>query len=223
MRNLPYCVALAMAAVVSVSAQVNPQLFSDMKWRGIGPLRAGRTRAVAGVPSQPHTFYIGAVNGGVWKTDDAGTTWKPLFDEQPSGSIGAIAVSPSNPDIIYVGSGEGLMRPDLSVGDGMYKSTNGGRTWAHIGLFDAQQIPNIALDARNPDRLFVAALGHPYGANEERGIFRSLDGGKTFQKVLYIDANTGGSEVKIDPNNPDIVWAGMWQGREGALGLQLST
>ena len=216
MRNLPCCIALAMAAVASASAQVNPQLFSDMKWRGIGPLRAGRTRAVAGVPSQPHTFYIGAVNGGVWKTDDAGTTWKPLFDEQPSGSIGAIAVSPSNPDIIYVGSGEGLMRPDLSVGDGMYKSINGGKTWAHIGLFDAQQIPNIALDARNPDRLFVAALGHPYGANEERGIFRSLDGGKTFQKVLYIDANTGGSEVKIDPNNPDIVWAGMWQGREGA-------
>ena len=216
MRNLPCCIALAMAAVASASAQVNPQLFSDMKWRGIGPLRAGRTRAVAGVPSQPHTFYIGAVNGGVWKTDDAGTTWKPLFEEQPSGSIGAIAVSPSNPDIIYVGSGEGLMRPDLSVGDGMYKSINGGKTWAHIGLFDAQQIPNIALDARNPDRLFVAALGHPYGANEERGIFRSLDGGKTFQKVLYIDANTGGSEVKIDPNNPDIVWAGMWQGREGA-------
>src|SRR5258708_36234163 len=120
---------LALLLSASAFAQVNPKLFSDMKWRSIGPLRAGRTRAVAGRPTHPHPFYIGAVNGGVWKTDDGGTTWTPLFDDQPSGSIGAIAVAPSNPNIIYVGSGEGLMRPDLSVGDGVYKSTDAGKTW----------------------------------------------------------------------------------------------
>src|SRR5947209_2411298 len=187
-----------------------------MQWRDIGPFRGGRTVGAAGIANQPNVVYIGVNNGGVWKTDDYGRTWNPLFDSQPTGSIGAIAIAPSDPNIIYAGSGEGLMRPDLSVGDGMYKSIDAGKTWAHIGLFDAQQIPQIAIDPRNPDRLFVAALGHPYGANEELGIFRSLDGGRTFQKVLYIDANTGGSEVQIDPNNPNIVWAGMWQGREGA-------
>src|SRR5262249_44985798 len=144
-----------------------------LRWRPIGPLRGGRTKAAVGVPGKPGTFLVGVCNGGVWRTDDYGRTWRPIFDDQPTGSIGAIAVAPSKPDIIYVGSGEGLQRPDLSTGDGIYKSTDGGKSWRHLGLRDAQQIPQIAVDPRDPDRLFVAVLGHPYGPNEERGIFRS--------------------------------------------------
>jgi photosystem II stability/assembly factor-like uncharacterized protein len=186
-----------------------------MRWRMVGPFRGGRTRAVAGVPSQPNVFYMGAVDGGVWKSDDYGRTWIPIFDQQPTQSIGAITVAPSNPDIVYVASGEGLQRPDLSIGDGIYKSTDAGKTWTHLGLRDGQQIPALAVDPRNPDRLFAAVLGHPYGANSERGIFRSNDGGATWQKVLYKDENTGGSDVEIDPSNPDVIYAGMWQARLG--------
>jgi photosystem II stability/assembly factor-like uncharacterized protein len=151
----------------------------------------------------------------VWKTTDSGRTWAPIFDDQPTGSVGAIAVAPSNPDIIYVGSGEGLQRPDLSVGNGIYKSRDGGRTWAHLGLRDGQQIPQIAVDPRSPDRLFVAVLGHPYGANEERGVFRSMDGGATFQRVLFRDADTGAIDVIVDPSNPDTVYAALWEARQG--------
>jgi photosystem II stability/assembly factor-like uncharacterized protein len=190
-------------------------MFAEMRWRSIGPLRGGRTRACAGVPGQPNVFYIGAVNGGVWKTNDYGRTWTPIFDDQPTGSIGAIAVAPSDTNIIYVGSGEGLQRPDLSVGDGIYKSTDAGKTWMHLGLRDGQQIPQIAVDPRDPNRLFVAVLGHPYGANEERGIFRSTDGGRTFEKVLYKDENTGGSDVELDPSQPDTVYAALWEARQG--------
>ena len=186
-----------------------------MRWRNIGPLRGGRTKAIAGVPSQPFTFYFGMVNGGVWKTTNAGRTWTPIFDDQPTGSIGAIAVAPSDPNIIYVGSGEGLQRPDLAIGDGIYKSTDAGKTWTHLGLRDGQQIPRIEVDPKNPNRLFVAVLGHPYGPNEERGIFRSTDGGASFQKVLYRDENTGGKDVDIDPSDPNIVYATMLEGRQG--------
>jgi photosystem II stability/assembly factor-like uncharacterized protein len=207
---------LSLLAVSPVFAQSTGQgLFGGMRWREIGPYRAGRTRALAGVPSQPATFYIGAVNGGVWKTTDAGETWHPIFDDQPTGSIGAIAVAPSDPNVIYVGSGEGLERPDLSYGDGVYKSTDAGKSWTHLGLRDTQQIPQVVVDPHNPNRVFVAALGHPYGANEERGIFRSTNGGKTFKKILYKDASTGGSDVEIDPNNSNIVYAGLWQTRQG--------
>jgi photosystem II stability/assembly factor-like uncharacterized protein len=188
---------------------------SALRWRNIGPFRGGRTRAIAGVPSQPNVFYMAQVNGGAFKTTDYGRTWQPIFDDQPTGSIGAIAVSVSNPDVIYVGSGEGLHRPDLSIGDGIYKSTDAGKTWTHLGLRDGQQIAQVAVDPRNPDRLFVAVAGHPYGPNEERGIFRSLDGGKTFEKVLYRDENTGGADVQIDPANPDVVYASLWESREG--------
>jgi photosystem II stability/assembly factor-like uncharacterized protein len=173
-----------------------------MRWRLIGPFRGGRTRAAAGVPSQPNVFYVGQVNGGVWKSDDYGRTWRPVFDGQPTQSIGAIAVAPANPNIVYVASGEGLLRPDLSVGDGIYKSIDAGKTWTHLGLRDGQQIPALAIDPRDPDRLFAAVLGHPYGPNEERGIFRSTDGGQTWQRVLYKGPSTGGSDVGIDPLNP---------------------
>lgn len=181
----------------------------------IGPFRGGRSRAVAGVASQPNVFYIGAVDGGVWKSTDYGRTWNPIFDGQPTQSIGAIAVPAANPNIVYVASGEGLQRPDLSVGDGIYKSSDAGKTWTHLGLRDGQQIPALAVDPRDPNRLFAAVLGHPYGANAERGIFRSTDGGASWEKVLYKDENTGGSDVEIDPANPDIVYASLWQSRLG--------
>jgi photosystem II stability/assembly factor-like uncharacterized protein len=177
--------ALAPAALVnsSVSAQqIGPSLYQNMRWRCIGPFRAGRTVGATGVPGRPNVFYIGVNNGGVWKTDDYGRTWTPIFDDQPTGSIGDIAVAPSNPEIIYVGCGEGLQRPDLSVGDGIYKSTDGGKTWRNMGLRNAQQIGSIIVDPRDAGRVFVAALGHPYGPNEERGVFRSTDGGQTWQK-----------------------------------------
>ncbi len=222
-------ISIALTAAAS-SAQVPGNVFQELHWRMIGPFRGGRTRAATGVPSQPNVFYVGQVNGGVWKTDDYGRTWNPIFDHESSQSIGAIAVAPSDPNIIYAASGEGLHRPDLSVGNGIYKSTDAGKTWKHLGsdksgaegatgekssLRDAQQIPALVVDPRNPDRLFAAVLGHPYGPSQERGIFRSNDGGESWQKVIYKDANTGGSDIEIDPSNSDVMYASMWEVREG--------
>jgi photosystem II stability/assembly factor-like uncharacterized protein len=207
--------ALLSTGVRPVRGQQDSSRFQELRWRNIGPHRASRTKAAAGVPSAPNVFYVGAVNGGVWKTDDYGRTWTPIFDREPTGSIGAIAVAPSDPNVIYVGSGEGLQRPDLSTGDGIYKSTDAGTTWTHLGLRDAQQIPEIIVDPANPNRLFVAVLGHPYGPNIERGVFRSLDGGQTFEKVLYKDENTGASDLAFDPTNPNTVYAVLWQARQG--------
>ncbi|HXB71975.1 MAG TPA: hypothetical protein VNY05_27310 [Candidatus Acidoferrales bacterium] len=220
-RRLTF-LGLGLAALPHFAPAQSPdaRLYSEMHWRGIGPPRAGRARALSGVPSQPNVFYIGFDNGGVWRSTDFGSTWTPLFDNQPTGSIGAIAVAPSDPNIIYVGSGAGIIRPDLAVGDGMYKSTDAGKTWTHLGVRDSglrnsQMIANIEVDSRNPNRLFVAALGHPYGPNAERGIFRSTDGGATFEKVLFKDEYTSGDDVRIDPGNPDIVYAALWQQQQG--------
>jgi len=210
-------VALLGALVASITAQGTPaSTFSEMRWRSIGPPRAGRARALSGVASQPNVFYIGFDNGGVWRSTDYGSTWTPLFDAQPTGSIGAIAVAPSDPNIIYVGSGAGIIRPDLSTGDGVYKSTDAGKTWTHLtALRDTAMIANIEVDPKNPNRLFVAALGHPYGPNAERGIFRSTDGGATFSKPLYKDEYTSGNDVRIDPADPNIVYAALWQQQQG--------
>jgi photosystem II stability/assembly factor-like uncharacterized protein len=199
--------------VNSSAPQFPPSLYADLQWRCIGPFRGGRTVAATGVPNNPNLFYIGVNNGGVWKTTDTGRTWFPIFDGQPTGSIGALAVAPSNPDIIYVGSGEGLRRPDLSTGDGIYKSTDAGKTWQHLGLRDGQQITNILIDPQDPNRVFVAVLGHPYGPNSERGVFRSTDGGATWQKVLYKDDDTGATDLAFDPKNPQIIYADMWSSR----------
>jgi photosystem II stability/assembly factor-like uncharacterized protein len=218
MRRL--LIACAIVAAVAptlapiVAQQAAPSLIAEMRWRMIGPHRGGRTKAAAGIASQPNVFYVAATNGGVWKSTDYGRVWMPIFDDQPTGSIGALAVAPSDPETIYVGSGEGLQRPDLSTGDGVYKSIDAGRTWTHLGLRDGQQIPQIVVDPRNPRRLFVAVLGHPYGPNEERGIFRSTDGAKTFEKVLYKDENTGGVDVVLDPQNADVVYAVLWESRQ---------
>ena len=208
--------ALLLAAPVVGHAQT-PDLWSAMHWRHIGPMRAGRARALSGVPTQPSVFYIGFDNGGVWRSTDYGSNWEPLFDKEGTGSIGAIAVAPSEPNTIYVGSGAGIIRPDLAVGDGMYKSIDAGKTWTHLGLRESQMIAHIDVDAKDPNRLFVAVLGHPYGPNPERGIFRSTDGGKSFQKVLYKDEYTSGNDVRIDPANPNIVYATLWQQQQSYI------
>ncbi len=193
--------------------QFDQKLYSEMRWRCIGPFRGGRTVAISGVPYQPNVFYMAAVNGGVWKTTDFGSTWNPIFDDQPTGSVGALAVAPSDPNIIYVGSGEGLQRPDLATGDGIYKSTDAGKSWMHLGLRDAQQITAILVDPKDANRVFVAAEGHAYGPNAERGVFRSTDGAQTFQKVLYKDENTGAADLAFDPTNPQTIYAALWAAR----------
>ena len=199
-----------------VTAQkVDSSLYSALEWRMIGPFRAGRTIGATGVRGQPNVFYIGVNNGGVWKTTDYGHVWTPVFDAQPTGSIGDLAVAPSNPNVLYVGSGEGVQRPDLSTGDGVYKSTDAGKSWRHLGLRDGQQIAGVIVDPRDENRVFVAVLGHPYGPNPERGVFRSTNGGETFERVLYKDENTGAAQVGFDPVNPQIVYAALWAGRQG--------
>jgi photosystem II stability/assembly factor-like uncharacterized protein len=206
-------VLTAMVAAVwlpSVAAQ-QTSVTPDLHWRMIGPFRGGRTRAATGVADEPNVFYVGQVDGGVWKSTDYGRTWSPIFDHEDTQSIGAIAVAPSNDSVLYVASGEGLHRPDLSVGDGIYRSEDAGKTWVHLGLRDGEQIPALAVDPTNPNRLFAAVLGHPYGPNAERGIFRSEDGGKSWTKVLYRNERTGGSDVAIDPKNPRIVYASLWE------------
>ena len=204
---------------IALSAQqYDPAMYQELRWRMIGPFRGGRTVAISGVPGQPNVFYMAPNNGGVWKTTDFGHTWNPIFDGQPTGSIGALAVAPSNPNTIYVGSGEGLRRPDLSVGNGIYKSTDAGRTWKHLGqqdgaLRDAQQVASILVDPKDANRVFVAALGHPYGPNAERGVYRSIDGGQTWQRVLYKDDDTGAVDLLFDPRNSHVIFADMWASR----------
>jgi photosystem II stability/assembly factor-like uncharacterized protein len=217
-RVLVVCILVAIAIPASsvTAQQYDRSFYQSLRWRCIGPFRAGRTVGAAGVSGQPNVFYIGVNNGGVWKTTDYGHTWKPIFDDQPTGSIGDLAIAPSNPNIIYVGSGEGLpLRPDLSTGDGVYKSTDGGKTWRNLGLGDGQQIGSIIVDPKDSNRVFVAVCGHPFGPNQERGVYRSLDGGQTWQKVLYKDENTGAIQVAFDPSNPQTVYADLFEVRHG--------
>jgi len=181
----------------------------------IGPFRGGRTVGAAGVPSHPGLYYMGVNDGGVWRTEDFGRTWNPIFDDQPTGSIGTLAVAPSDPNTIYVGSGEGLQRPDLSTGDGIYRTTDGGKSWIHLGLRDGQQIGAILVDPKDAKRIFVAVLGHPYGPNSERGVFRSFDGGDTFERCLYKDPDTGAIALAFDPTDPNTIYADMWAARQG--------
>ena len=199
--------------IATCAQQFDPSFYEGMRWRMIGPFRGGRTVAISGVPPSPNVFYMAPNNGGVWKTTDYGQTWDPIFDKESSGSVGALAISASDPNIIYVGSGEGLRRPDLSVGDGIYKSTDAGKSWQHLGLRDAQQIGAVLVDPKDPNRVFVAALGHPYGPNEERGVFRSLDGGANWQKILYKNADTGAIDLAFDPANPQTLYAVLWASR----------
>ena len=208
---------LGSALQVSASPQsgelFDARLFEGMRWRSIGPARGGRVLGVTGVRGEPEVYYFGAVGGGVWKTNDAGRTWKPIFDAQPVASIGAIAVAPSNREVIYVGSGEADMRSSISGGNGMYKSTDSGKSWARIGLSESRQIGRILVDPKDERRVFVAVLGHAYGPNAERGVYRSNDGGKNWQRVFFKDENTGAIDLAFEPGNPQTIYAAMWQTR----------
>jgi photosystem II stability/assembly factor-like uncharacterized protein len=206
-------ISLLATSSLAQAASVDPGLFQQLHWRSVGPFRGGRVLAVAGDPNDARRFYFGAVNGGVWKSDDAGRTWAPIFDSVNVGSIGAIAVATSNPKVIYVGTGEADMRSDIAQGIGMFRSDDGGRSWQTIGLSDTQQIGRIIVDPKNPDVVLVAALGHPYGPNAERGVFRSNDGGRHWTKTLYKDENTGAIDLAFQPNNSQVVYAAMWQTR----------
>lgn len=217
---LPVVIASAFAAlpISQAQAQSAPSRFDDrffleLRWRSIGPHRGGRALAVTGVRGQPELFYFGTVDGGVWRTDDAGRTWNPIFDSQQIGSIGAIAVAPSNPEVIYVGSGEADMRSNIGYGNGIYKSTDAGKSWKHIGLTDSRQIARILVDPTDPNKVFVAALGHAYGPNTERGVFRSKDGGATWQRILFHDENTGAIDLAFEPGNSSTIYAALLQTR----------
>jgi len=218
LRSVAVSAAMVLAAgwmtaarqATGVGARLEPTL-AGMQWRFVGPYRGGRTLAVSGVVGDANTFYLGAVDGGVWKTIDAGQSWQPMFDAEPVQSIGALEVAPSDPNVIYVGTGEGCMRYDNASGNGIYKSTDAGNTWTHIGLDDSQHIPRLLVDPKNPDRVFVAALGHAQGTNKERGVYRTIDGGKSWKQVLFKDEKTGAVDLSLDPADANIVYAAMYE------------
>ncbi len=203
---------LAMASLVPAASAQSNSLFNGLSWRNIGPFRGGRSLAVAGVASDPLTYYFGATGGGVWKSVDGGNNWLAVSDSTfKSSSVGAVAVAPSDPNVVYVGMGEADIRSNISFGDGMYKSTDAGKTWQHIGCEKADAIANIEVHPTNPDIVYLSALGNPFHPNPERGVFRSLDGGKNWKRVLFKDDSTGAAVVRLDPNNPRVVYASLWQ------------
>jgi photosystem II stability/assembly factor-like uncharacterized protein len=219
-RSLPglglVVLALVTGALVVGEAQPQPASSSSstgleqLQWRYIGPV-GNRVSAVTGVPGQPYVYYAGAASGGIWKTIDGGTNWEPIFDGQTAQSIGALAIAPSDPNLIWAGTGEGFIRSHISIGDGIYKSTDAGRTWTKMGLERTGRFARVVIDPRNPDIVLACAIGHAYGAQPERGVFRTADGGRTWDRVLFVDENTGCSDLAMDPNNPRILFAGMWQ------------
>jgi photosystem II stability/assembly factor-like uncharacterized protein len=203
---------LALCGSLRLSGQtLDKTAWSGIKWRSIGPFRGGRVETVAGIPGNPDVYYFGAVTGGVWKTTDAGRIWQPMFDKEPIASIGAIAIDPQDTNVIYAGTGEACLRGNISFGNGVYKSTDGGETWTHLGLDDTRHIAKVLIDPKDPNTVFVAAIGHAYGPNEERGVFRSTDAGKTWQKVLYKDDKTGAVDLVFDPSNSHILYAALYQ------------
>ncbi|MCH8939326.1 MAG: sialidase, partial [Gemmatimonadetes bacterium] len=210
--SLPSALICGSAAAGQQLQDVDPDVFSRLTYRHIGPV-GNRVSAVAGVPGDPNIYYIGAASGGVFKSVDGGVGWEPVFDDQPAASIGSIAIDPVNPNIVWVGTGETFIRSNVSIGNGIYKTTDGGKTWTHLGLERTGRIGRIVIDPNDPNVVFAAAMGHLYGPQQERGVFRTTDGGETWEHVLFVDENTGASDIVMDPNNPEILFAGMWQMR----------
>src|SRR5476649_188379 len=219
LRLLKYTAALILFVVPAVAiAQrgggnqpVSAGTFGPLRWRSLVPSRGGRSIAVAGSDARPYEYYMGATGGGLWKTTDAGVSWKPVTDGMiQHSSIGAVAVAASNPDVIYIGTGEADIRGNIIQGGGAYKSSDGGKTWAHVGLTDTQVIAKIRVHPTNPDLVYVAAFGHHAAPNPERGVYRSKDGGKTWDRILFRDARTGANEIVLDPHNPDVIYVAMW-------------
>src|SRR5260370_14491270 len=204
---------IALCFAASLFGQIPPSTYDGLRWRLIGPFRGGRAVAATGIAGDPNTYYFGSVGGGVWKYTDAGMVWTAIFDDQHVASIGAIEVAPSDPNVIYAGTGEADIRSALSIGDGVFKSTDAGKTWHNIGLRDSKQIGRILVHPKNPDVVFVAALGHAYGPNAERGVFRSLDGGKTGQHVLNKGPDIGATDLAVATENPQVMYATTWQAR----------
>ena len=210
--RLSVLLAFVTLCVLTASAQqYGDNLLKGMQWRQVGPFRGGRVLAVTGIPGDPYTYYFGGVGGGVWRTTDGGMNWSPLFDRESVSSIGAIAVSESNPSVLYVGTGESCIRGNISYGNGMYKTTDGGKTWTHIGLENTQHIAKVLINPRNPDIVYVAAFGHAYGPNPDRGVYRSTDGGKTWDNILYKDEKTGAIDLTFDPHNPNVLFAALYE------------
>src|SRR3984893_12126668 len=206
-------IAFAVATIGRPTTGQQPAPLADaLRWRSIGPYRGGRVTAVAGIATQPLVYYMGSTGGGVWKNDDGCVTWNNVSDGfLRTGSVGAVAVAHSNASIVYAGTGEACLRGNLSSGDGIYKSADAGRTWRHAGLPDSSQIARIRIHPANPDVVYVAAVGHPYGPNAERGVFRTKDAGKTWQRVLFVDDNTGAADIAMDPSNAQVLYATTWQ------------
>ena len=211
MRRVCLLLLFSLTAIALTAQTYDQKLFGGMHWRNIGPFRGGRALAVTGIPGEPNTYIFGAVAGGIWKSTDGGVNWKPLFEHESTSSIGAIAVADSDHNVIYAGTGEACIRGNMSYGDGVFKSLDGGQSWKNIGLRDTQHIGAVIIDPRDPNVAFVAALGHAYGPNSERGVFRTRDGGRTWDKVLYKDDHTGAIDVVFDPNNANILFASLWQ------------
>ena len=197
---------------MTMTGSVDPRLMESLRWRCIGPPRGGRVVAAAGDPCDPMVFYFGAVGGGVWKTTDGGTYWEPVSDDYfNTGAVGAVAVSDSDPNVVYAGTGEACIRGNVTHGDGVYRSTDAGKTWKHVGLEDTRHISRIRVHPTDPDLVYVAALGHAFGPNEERGVFRSKDGGETWEKVLYKSEKAGAIDLSLDASNPRIMYAAVWE------------
>ena len=197
-------------SVTLFAQQDSSSVLKGMTWRNIGPNRGGRSLGISGSPSRKNEYYFGAVGGGLWKTTDGGLNWKPVTDGQlTSSSVGAVAVSPTNPDIIYIGTGETEFRGNIMQGDGVYKSIDGGKTWKNIGLKNTQTISRVRVHPTNPDIVYVSALGHAYGPNEDRGVFKTMDGGKTWTKVLFVNAKAGAEDLVIDPQNPETIYTSI--------------
>ena len=223
--RLPTRIAgLALALCTTLSAALPPAGplpgLDALRWRLIGPFRGGRVLAVAGVPGEREHFYFGSVNGGVWESRDAGRTWQPRFDDAPVGSIGALAIAPSAPRVIYAGTGEADMRSSIAHGDGVYRSDDGGASWQHVGLEHTQQIGRILVDPADPNTVYVAALGHAYGPNPERGVFRSRDGGRHWTRVLFRDADTGAIDLAFRPGDPRVIYAALRTSRLRATSVR---